>query len=481
METLRRDLVIIGGGAAGLMAAAQISSLLSEEVNSSKPSVLLIEKMMRPGRKIGITGKGRCNLTNARMWDEFSVHVHPNPNFFKNAFYNFSSSDTMDFFRRLGLELTVERGQRVYPKSMKAQDVTDTLVRYIKRCGAVEISTEVSVDSVSEGEFFKLNLSDGSVVESRMVLVATGGLSYPSTGSTGDGYAFAEALGHTVTARYPSLTALTPKDYKEKPKQTKQLQPLPEDKEHTIFQHTEKPSEQAETKSGQAEIKSVQQTEQQAVPVLAGWAKQLCGLQLKNVSLSLIVNGNVAQEEFGDLDFTEGGIEGALGFRVSRKAVISLSQGQKVSLVLDMKPSLSESQLRERIKRESSTGNNNVKYLLSKLLPRQMIQPFLTIHKKTLLMQSNSKAVEELPKLLKNTQFDIDSYVGYERCVVTNGGVSLGEVSPKTMESKLKKGLFFAGEVLDLDGDTGGYNLQIAFSTAALAARAIVNEFKRES
>ena len=426
METLRRDLVIIGGGAAGLMAAAQISSLLSEEVNSFKPSVLLIEKMMRPGRKIGITGKGRCNLTNARMWDEFSVHVHPNPNFFKNAFYNFSSSDTMDFFRRLGLELTVERGQRVYPKSMKAQDVTDTLVRYIKRCRAVEISTEVSVDSVSEGEFFKLNLSDGSVVESRMVLVATGGLSYPSTGSTGDGYAFAEALGHTVTARYPSLTALTPKDYKE-------------------------------------------------------FAGHLYGLQLKNVSLSLIVNGNVAQEEFGDLDFTEGGIEGALGFRVSRKAVLSLSQGQKVSLVLDMKPSLSESQLRERIKRESSTGNNNVKYLLSKLLPRQMIQPFLTIHKKALLMQSNSKAVEELPKLLKNTQFDIDSYVGYERCVVTNGGVSLGEVSPKTMESKLKKGLFFAGEVLDLDGDTGGYNLQIAFSTAALAARAIVNEFKRES
>ena len=426
METLRRDLVIIGGGAAGLMAAAQISSLLSEELNSFKPSVLLIEKMMRPGRKIGITGKGRCNLTNARMWDEFSVHVHPNPNFFKNAFYNFSSSDTMDFFRRLGLELTVERGQRVYPKSMKAQDVTDTLVRYIKRCRAVEISTEVSVDSVSSGEYYKLNLSDGSVVESRMVLVATGGLSYPSTGSTGDGYAFAEALGHTVTARHPSLTALTPKDYKE-------------------------------------------------------FAGQLCGLQLKNVSLSLIVNGNVAQEEFGDLDFTEGGIEGALGFRVSRKAVLSLSQGQKVSLVLDMKPSLSESQLRERIKRESSTGNNNVKYLLSKLLPRQMIQPFLTIHKKTLLMQSNSKAVEELPKLLKNTQFDIDSYVGYERCVVTNGGVSLGEVSPKTMESKLKKGLFFAGEVLDLDGDTGGYNLQIAFSTAALAARAIVNEFKRES
>ena len=194
-----------------------------------------------------------------------------------------------------------------------------------------------------------------------------------------------------------------------------------------------------------------------------------------------MVNGNVAQEEFGDLDFTDGGIEGALGFRVSRKAVLSLARGQKVSLILDLKPSLSLSQLSERIKRESSTGNNNVKYLLSKLLPRQMIQPFLTIHKKSLQMQSNSKAVEELPKLLKNTQFDVDSYVGYERCVVTNGGVSLSEISQKSMESKLKKGLFFAGEVIDLDGDTGGYNLQIAFSTAALAARSIVDVFKRES
>lgn len=435
MESLRRDLVIIGGGAAGLMAAAQISSILSEEGNSFNPSILLIEKMMRPGRKIGITGKGRCNLTNARMWDEFSVHVHPNQNFFKNAFYNFSSSDTMDFFRKLGLELTIERGQRVYPKSMKAQDVTDTLVRYIKRCKAVEISTEVSVVSVRAGESFMLTLSDGSVVESRMVLIATGGLSYPATGSTGDGYAFAEALGHTVTPRYPSLTALTPKEYKDNSDS----------------------------------------------PVLAGWAKQLCGLQLKNVGLSLLINGNVAQEEFGDLDFTDGGIEGALGFRVSRKAVLSLSQGQKVSLVLDLKPSLSESQLKERIRRESSTGNNNIKYLLSKLLPRQMIQPFLTIHKNSLLMQSNSKAVEELPKLLKNTQFNIDSYVGYERCVVTNGGVSLSEISQKTMESKLQKGLYFAGEVIDLDGDTGGYNLQIAFSTASLAARSIVNEFKRES
>ncbi|MBP5229357.1 MAG: aminoacetone oxidase family FAD-binding enzyme [Bacteroidales bacterium] len=435
MESLRRDLVIIGGGAAGLMAAAQISSILSEEGNSFNPSILLIEKMMRPGRKIGITGKGRCNLTNARMWDEFSVHVHPNQNFFKNAFYNFSSSDTMDFFRKLGLELTIERGQRVYPKSMKAQDVTDTLVRYIKRCKAVEISTEVSVVSVRAGESFMLTLSDGSVVESRMVLIATGGLSYPATGSTGDGYAFAEALGHTVTPRYPSLTALTPKEYKDNSDS----------------------------------------------PALAGWAKQLCGLQLKNVGLSLLINGNVAQEEFGDLDFTDGGIEGALGFRVSRKAVLSLSQGQKVSLVLDLKPSLSESQLKERIRRESSTGNNNIKYLLSKLLPRQMIQPFLTIHKNSLLMQSNSKSVEELPKLLKNTQFNIDSYVGYERCVVTNGGVSLSEISQKTMESKLQKGLYFAGEVIDLDGDTGGYNLQIAFSTASLAARSIVNEFKRES
>ena len=178
----------------------------------------------------------------------------------------------------------------------------------------------------------------------------------------------------------------------------------------------------------------------------------------------------MVQEEFGDVDFTDGGIEGSLGFRLSRKAVEALDNGQKVAVLLDLKPALSQEQITQRIKRESSTGNNTVKYLLSKLLPRQLVSPFLTMNRQLATM-SNGEAARLLPQLLKSLRFEIMSYVGFERCVVTNGGVSLKEVSQKTMESKLVEGLYFAGEVLDLDGDTGGYNLQIAFSTAVLAVK----------
>ncbi len=418
------DLAIVGGGAAGLMAAAWISEKYKD--SETQPSIVLLEKMPRCGRKINITGKGRCNLTNTRMWDEFSPHVHPNCQFFKNAFYNFSSHDTMDFFKSIGLELSVERGQRVYPKSMRAMDVTDSLVNHIRRCSVVETLTGFEVKEISRDEFFCIKSEQGTVL-SKKLLLTTGGLSYPSTGSSGDGYAFAKALGHSIVHCRPSLTALIPSGYREK---DGTLLPL---------------------------------------------GKSLQGLQLKNVSLSLEVNSNVVQEEFGDVDFTDGGIEGSLGFRLSRKAVEALDNGQKVALLLDLKPALSQDQISQRIRREASSGNNTVKYLLSKLLPRQLAGPFLAMNRQLLSMH-NAEAARLLPALLKSLRFEIVSYIGFERCVVTNGGVSLKEVSQKTMESKLVPGLFFAGEVLDLDGDTGGYNLQIAFSTATLAVRGIMSE-----
>ena len=418
------DLAIVGGGAAGLMAAAWISEQYKD--SETQPSIVLLEKMPRCGRKINITGKGRCNLTNTRMWDEFSPHVHPNCQFFKNAFYNFSSHDTMDFFKSIGLELSVERGQRVYPKSMRAMDVTDSLVNHIRRCSVVETLTGFEVKEISRDEFFCIKSEQG-IVLSKKLLLTTGGLSYPSTGSSGDGYAFAKALGHSIVHCRPSLTALIPSGYREK---DGTLLPL---------------------------------------------GKSLQGLQLKNVSLSLEVNSNVVQEEFGDVDFTDGGIEGSLGFRLSRKAVEALDNGQKVALLLDLKPALSQDQISQRIRREASSGNNTVKYLLSKLLPRQLAGPFLAMNRQLLSMH-NAEAARLLPALLKSLRFEIVSYIGFERCVVTNGGVSLKEVSQKTMESKLVPGLFFAGEVLDLDGDTGGYNLQIAFSTATLAVRGIMSE-----
>ncbi len=427
MTMKKVDIAIIGGGAAGLFAAAYAAEAFKAEPDSLRErQIVVLEKMPRPGRKINITGKGRGNITNTKMWDEFSLHVHPNPNFLKSAFYGMNTSETMSFFGRIGLPLSVERGNRVFPKSMRAMDVTDALVRTAKSSSQVDIVCGCQVETIeklkeqSDNAACKFLIkTDRGDFEAEKVLIATGGLSYPSTGSTGDGYRFAESLGHTVTNLLPSLTALTPVGYKE---------------------------------GG----------------MLSKFGKSLEGLQLKNVSASLVVNGAAVREEFGDLDFTDGGIEGALGFRLSRSGVMALSNGQKVSVSVDLKPSLSVEKIADRIKRESSGGNNTIRFLLNRLLPKQLIAPFLTLNR-DLLNIDNGKAARALPERLKSLNFDIEGYVGYERCVVTNGGVSLKEVSQKTMESKLVSGLFFAGEVLDLDCDTGGYNLQTAFSTAALA------------
>ena len=413
------------------MAAYGAASEFSGKGNPDKVTVL--EKMPRPGRKIMLTGKGRCNLTNTRMWDEFSPHIHPNSQFFKNSFYGFSSADTMDFFRSIGLELTVERGQRVFPKSMRAMDVTDSLVGFIGSEGIVEMRTSVQVTSVKKtlgsSELFEIEcVADGGGSSGRQVLLAekllvtTGGLSYPSTGSSGDGYDFARSFGHNIVQCRPSLCALTPVGYKEND------------------------------------------------GTLTKFGKSLKGLQLKNISLALAVGGNIVQEEFGDADFTDGGIEGSLGFRLSRRAVQAMDNGQKTALIMDLKPQLSKEQLALRITREAASGNNTVRYLLSKLLPRQLIPAFLTLNPQLLQLHGKT-AANLLPELLKSLRFNIASYIGFERCVVTNGGVSLKEVSQKTMESKLAKNLYFAGEVLDLDGDTGGYNLQMAFSTGTLAGQ----------
>lgn len=403
------DIVIIGGGAAGLFAAATLSSFNQE---GGKVSVLLLEKMHKCGLKIGITGKGRCNLTNTKPWNEFALHVHPKNVFLKNAFYGMSTAATMEYYEKIGLPLVVERGDRVFPKSMKASDVVSVLERHILK-GGVEIcknSPVLSIVPVMDGpndscSSFLVKYAEGNEVRCSKVIIATGGMSYQSTGSSGDGYLFAKSMGHKISPCFPSLTALKPKNYRE----------------------------------------------------------EYYGISLKNVSVQLVVNGDVVQEEFGDLDFTNGGIEGPIGFKVSRKGVFNVINGQKVELRLDMKPAVSQKQLSDRIARElQDIKSNQLKGVLSKLLPAQLVPLFMEANK--------DLCIANLPQRLKEWRFPICGYVGYERCVVTAGGVSLQEISQKTMESKLVEGLYFAGEVMDLDGDTGGYNLQIAFSTAALAA-----------
>jgi predicted Rossmann fold flavoprotein len=428
------EIIIIGGGAAGLMAAAGAAQTLC-----GAGRVVVLEKMQRPGRKIMITGKGRCNFTNLKAWNEFSGHVHPKPNFLKPSFYNLSSEKKIDFLTEHGMESVVERGDRAFPASHLASDVVDALVRAAQQAGA-EVLCEKEVKRIatrpegsrSDVEGFRIECSDGSVYECRKLIICTGGLSYPKTGSSGDGYAWAKDLGHAVKPLFPSLTAIVPKGYKDFA-----------GKGHI---HRNEPLSEVGT--------------------------MLCGNQLKNVGLTTFIDGNEVQNEFGDLDFTDGGIEGPIGFKVSRKCVNAIVNGSKVYVVMDLKPAVEIEDLTVRINtlwNEISKDKRNAqklykdrfRILLTKVLPMSLIPAFLKYNQ-----NADHKT---LPKLLKGWKFDIEGYVGYERCVVTAGGVSLDEVTPKTLESKLIPGLYFAGEVLDLDADTGGYNLQTAFSTGYLA------------
>lgn len=419
------DIIIIGGGAAGLMAAAGAAQTLG---NAGR--VIILEKMARPGRKIMITGKGRCNFTNAKPWNEFSGHIHPKPNFLKPSFYNLSSEKMIDFLAEQGMESIVERGDRAFPVSHLASDVVDALVRAAENAGA-ELLCSKEVKEITEG--FTVTCTDGSQYTCSKLIICTGGLSYPKTGSSGDGYRWAKELGHSIRPLFPSLTAIVPKGYKD---------------------HA----------SGKGHI-------DRSTP-LSEVGKMLCGNQLKNVNLTTYIDGNEAQSEFGDLDFTDGGIEGPIGFKVSRKCVNAIVNGSKVHAVMDLKPAVEPEDLTVRINtlwNEISKDKRNsqklykdrFRILLTKLLPMSLIPAFVKYHP-----NADHKTVV---KALKNWKFEIDGYVGYERCVVTAGGVSLDEVTPKTLESRIVPGLYFAGEVLDLDADTGGYNLQTAFSTGYLA------------
>ena len=438
------DVIVIGAGAAGLMAACGAA-------RTAECKVVVLEKMPRPGRKIMITGKGRCNFTNAKPWNEFSQHIHPKPNFLKPSFYNLTSEKMIDFLTEQGMESVVERGDRAFPASHLASDVVDALLRAAEGAGAevlcgkevkeilryaqddrkVQDDREVQDDMEPQG--YTVTCSDGSAYSCKKLIICTGGLSYPKTGSTGDGYKWATQMGHTIKTLFPSLTAIVPKGYKIT----------------TVSKgHIDRSTPRSEI------------------------GEMLCGNQLKNVGLSLIVDGNTAEDEFGDMDFTDGGIEGPIGFKISRKCVNSIINGSKVYVVIDLKPAVDIENLTVRINtlwneiaKDKRSANklykDRFKILLTKVLPMQLIQGFMKLNPNI--------DHKSLPKALKNWKMEVDGYVGYERCVVTAGGVSQEEVSPKTLESKMVSGLYFAGEVLDLDADTGGYNLQTAFSTGYLA------------
>lgn len=458
---MKSEIMIIGGGASGLMAAYGAARTLVE--NGSDAQVTVLEKMPRPARKVMITGKGRCNFTNVKSWNEFSGHIRSKSNFVKCAFYNLDSDAVISFFEDNGLPTVVERGDRAFPASYRASDVVDTLLRACTGYG-VKVLTECEVTDILKMEDgFKINTSDGLEHRCRKLVIATGGLSYPSTGSTGDGLGWAGNLGHEIKPCFPSLTALVPEGYKT--------------------------DEVISRAKGHID---------RSTP-LSDLGRSLNGIQLKNIGLSAVIEGSVAESEFGDMDFTDGGIEGPVGFQLSRKCVKAIINGSRVTLRLDLKPGIAKEEIAGRVKelwkeiendpRSRGKGDKEkCRILLGKLMPWELIPAFLSAHPDIITSQRKAgtrdrsghystgavKTFVNLSRIadaLKEWDFKIAGYVGYERCVITAGGVSTDDVIAKTMESRIVEGLHFCGEVLDMDCDTGGYNLQVAFCTGFLAGQ----------
>ncbi len=410
------DVIVIGAGAAGMMAAATAAK------NGRR--VLLMEKMEKAGRKIRISGKGRCNLTNARPPEEFREAIRTNADFFDVAFAEFNNKATIRLFERLGVKLDIERGQRVFPHSGKAWDIANALLDYCVESGVeVMYDTRVSDVLAIDGKVYGVRYFNKRGFERKEeapnVIIATGGVSYPATGSTGDGYIFADRLGHTIEAVRPSLTPL----------------------------RTSHPQR-----------------------------KYLDGLLLKNVAARLYVDNELVREEFGEIGFSERGIEGAIALRMSRDAVDALIDERKVKIVLDMKPALTEEMLAERIRREIADMQPEEFFaeLLRRLVPKQMVIPLaheLDVHSKNYIRKVTDAEIARLVKVLKGMTFPIVDYAPFEYAVVTAGGVRCDEVNRYTMQSNKVSGLYFAGEVLDIDANTGGYNMQIAFSTGRLAGQ----------
>lgn len=401
------DCIIVGGGAAGMMAAITAAGL--------GKSTLLLEKMNRCGKKISITGKGRCNVTNNCTSDDFFANIPTNPRFLYSAYAGFNSQDCMDFFERLGVPLKTERGNRVFPVSDKAEDIVHALEQGCEDYGVNRIFSKVT-EIITEDGAVKGVKCGSRTYFAPSVLIATGGKSYPGTGSDGDGYRFAEELGHTVTDIKPSLV------------------PIESDDEY---------------------------------------CREMMGLSLKNVVLTLkdTVKNKVVFSEMGEMLFTHFGVSGPLV--LSASSHIPQVESGRYIFYIDLKPALDEKKLDERILRDFKEIPNRIfANSLSKLLPSKMIPTVVELSGIDGEKQVNSVTKQErqrLVSLLKAFPVHIRSFRPIAEAIVTSGGVKVSEVSPKTMESKLVKGLYFAGEILDVDGYTGGFNLQIAFSTGCLA------------
>lgn len=409
-----KKIYVIGGGASGMIAA------ISAGRNGHR--VVLLEKNEKLGKKLYITGKGRCNLTNACDRDAFFENVMSNPKFLYKAYYQLGTEKTIEFFNQLGLKTKIERGNRVFPLSDKSSDVILALRKELERLN-VEIlyNSEVTDIIIRDGCFHGIKLKNtDEALYGDAAIVATGGLSYPLTGSTGDGYKFAKTMGHTITDLSPSLVPLY---------------------------------------------------------VSETYIKDLMGLSLKNIAITVRLGQKEIYRDFGELMFTHFGVSGPVVLSASRHIVPYINSTNKLTLSIDLKPALTNQQLDSRILRDfEEAKNKQFKNSLNHLLPNKLIDVIIPLSYIDSDKQVNSITRNErhnLVHLLKNFTFNITKLAPYNQAVITKGGVSIKEIDPSTMESKLIKNMYFVGEVLDLDALTGGFNLQIAWSTGYLAGKSV--------
>jgi hypothetical protein len=402
------DVIVVGGGPAGLLAAGRAAELGAK--------VLVLEKMYAPGRKLLITGKGRCNITNAAPISDFVTHIFPDGRFLRSAFSNYFSHDIIELLAKYGVESTLERGGRYFPASNQSADILNALLKWAGELG-VEIRCSQRVEKllVENGAIIGVK-SNGENFLSSKVILATGGKSYPGTGSTGDGYELARQVGHTIEKPIPALVPL-------------------------------------ETKGS--------------------IAQNLQGLNLKNVKAVIWVDGKKAGEDFGEMIFTHFGLSGPIILTLSRIAVAALQNNSKVEFTIDLKPALDEQKLDARLIRDlNEHGKKQLGNIFREWLPASMIPVFfeiLELNPDKECHQVTGNERKQIRNLMKNLRFEVSHNRSFKEAIITAGGVVTSEISPKTMESKLVKGLYFAGELIDLDAETGGYNLQIAYSTGWLA------------
>lgn len=415
---MKADVLVVGGGPAGMIAAGVAAR--------NGLQAVLLEKNPRMGRKLMITGKGRCNVTNNCDVQDFLAHVPTNARFLQGAIHRFTPQDAMRFFEELGVPLKTERGNRVFPESDKAVDVVDAMVRFVRESGAaVRFDSPAQELLLEQGAVTGVLLQNGERLEAGAVILATGGKSYPLTGSTGDGYRLAEQAGHTVV---PPRASLVPIETQE------------------------------------------------------DWCQRAQGLSLKNVTLTAVDSdsGKTVYSEFGEMLFTHFGISGPLALSLS--AHLGDVSKKKYRLLIDLKPALDLQALDARILRDfAEFANKDFGNALEKLLPRKLIPVVITLSGIPSTAKVNQITKEQrrrLCELLKALPLTVWRFRPIDEAVITSGGVAVSEINPKTMESKKVKRLFFAGELIDVDAYTGGYNLQIAYSTGYAAGMGCQEELR---